>query len=109
MSRNATRCAPSSLAQSVALRLLRRTRLSYNPAPMTAATATPKIDDLALELQRLVPPGGVLTDPGGLFVYESDGFTVAKARPRAVVFPTSTQEVAAVVKLLARRGVQIIP
>src|SRR4051812_18850750 len=80
---------------------------------MTAATATtpapPASDDLATELQRLLPPGGVLTDPGGLFVYESDGFTVAKARPLAVVFPTSTEQVAAVVKLLARRNVPIIP
>src|SRR3954466_6080192 len=94
---------------------------------MTAATATtpaPPADDLATELQRILPSGGVptaparrrtlpaggvLTDPAGLFVYESDGFTVAKARPRAVVFPTSTEQVSAAVKLLARRGVQIIP
>ena len=66
-------------------------------------------DSLTDDLAALVPPGGVLTDPAGLFVYESDGFTVAKARPAAVVFPTSTAEVAAVVKLLARRGVQIVP
>src|SRR5688500_14126625 len=65
--------------------------------------------DLVRELTPLVPPGGVLTDPAGLFVYESDGFTVAKARPAAVVFPTTTAEVVAVVKLLAERGVQIVP
>src|SRR3954469_1854699 len=81
-----------------------------SPLPPTTISAMPAAtDDLAADLQRLLPPGGVLTDPAGLFVYESDGFTVAKARPRAVVFPTSTQEVAGVVKLLARRGVQIIP
>ena len=61
------------------------------------------------DLQRLLPAGGVLTDPEGLFVYESDGFTIAKARPAAVVFPTSTAEVAAVVKLLAERDVPIVP
>src|SRR3954471_18594303 len=79
---------------------------------MTAATATtpaPPADDLATDLQRLLPPGGVLTDAAGLFVYESDGFTVAKARPRAVVFPTCTAQVVDVVKLLARRGIPIIP
>src|SRR5688500_1433841 len=65
--------------------------------------------DLVRELTPLVPPGGVLTDPAGLFVYESDGFTVAKARPAAVVFPTNTAQVVGVVKLLAERGVQIVP
>ena len=43
----------------------------------------------------LLPPGGVLTDPAELFVYECDGFTIAKARPAAVVFPTTTEEVVA--------------
>ena len=40
-------------------------------------------------LKAVLPEGGVLDDPAGLFVYESDGFTIAKARPQAVVFPTS--------------------
>ena len=65
--------------------------------------------DLVSELSAILPPGGVLTDPAGLFVYESDGFTVAKARPGAVVFPTSTEAVVRVVKLLAERDVQIVP
>ncbi len=65
--------------------------------------------DLVDELSAVLPPGGVLTDPAGLFVYESDGFTVAKARPFAVVFPTNTEQVVAVVKLLAARDVQIVP
>src|SRR3954451_24224695 len=80
---------------------------------MTAATATtpvpPASDDLATELQRILPPSGVLTDPAGLFVYESDGFTVAKARPFAVVFPTTTDQVVRIVKLLAERDIQIVP
>src|ERR671914_1860357 len=65
--------------------------------------------ELISRLTESLPPGGVLTDPAGLFVYESDGFTVAKARPGAVVFPTSTEEVVRVVKLLAERDVQIVP
>src|SRR6266850_1582191 len=35
----------------------------------------------------------VITDPAELFVYESDGFTIAHARPAAVVFVISTEEV----------------
>ena len=61
------------------------------------------------ELLRILPASHVVTDPAELFVYESDGFTIAKARPRAVVFPTSTQQVVEIVKLLARHGVQIVP
>src|SRR5687768_7882657 len=75
---------------------------------MTTTTAAP-IHRLIQELTAVVPAGGVLTDPAELFVYESDGFTIAKARPRAVVFPTNLEQVAAVVKLLARHDVQIVP
>ncbi len=65
--------------------------------------------NLIRRLQAMLPDGAVLTDPAGLFVYESDGFTIAKARPRAVVFPMSLEEVIGVVKLLAENDVQIVP
>ncbi len=65
----------------------------------------PIVDDLL----TILPADQVLTDPAELFVYECDGFTIAKARPAAVVFPTGTEQVAAVVSLLARQGVQIVP
>jgi glycolate oxidase len=61
------------------------------------------------ELQTLLSPGAVVSDPSELLVYESDGFTIARARPSAVVFPTTTEQVAQVVKLLSRHDVQIIP
>lgn len=61
------------------------------------------------ELRALIPPDRLLTDPAELYVYESDGFTIAHARPAAVVFPLSTEEVAAVVKTLAKHKVQIVP
>jgi len=60
-------------------------------------------------LRALLPADGVLVDPAELFVYESDGFTIAKARPAAVVFPRSTEDVVAIVKLLSDRNVQIVP
>ena len=61
------------------------------------------------ELIRLLPPDQVVTDPNELLVYESDGFTIARARPAAVVFPQSVEEVVRVVKFLGERGVQIVP
>ena len=47
------------------------------------------------ELRELLP-GRLIADPEELFVYESDGFTIAKARPRAVTFPTTRDEVVAI-------------
>src|SRR5882762_7456040 len=51
----------------------------------------------------------VITDPAELFVYESDGFTIAHARPAAVVFFTSTEEVQAVIRILIKHEAQIVP
>jgi len=80
---------------------------------MTAAAPTASDaaadSDVLSELRAAVPEGALLTDPAGLFVYESDGFTIAKARPRAVVFPGNLEEVIRVVKILARHDVQIVP
>src|SRR5688572_31670224 len=64
---------------------------------------------LIAELKTMLPPGYVITDPAELFVYESDGFTIAHARPAAVVFPTSTDHVVAVIKALVRHGAQVVP
>src|SRR5262245_9816057 len=65
--------------------------------------------DVISELKRLLPPERVVTDPSELYVYDGDGFTIARNVPRAVVFVTSTDEVVRVVKLLAERDVQIVP
>lgn len=61
------------------------------------------------ELTKVVGAAGVLTDPAELVAYESDGFTLARATPGAVVLPTDTDQVAACVKILRRHGVPIIP
>src|SRR5689334_6407122 len=64
---------------------------------------------LLADLRTVLSPEDLVTDPAELFVYESDGFTIAKARPGAVVFPRNTEQVVGVVKRLAARGVQIVP
>lgn len=60
-------------------------------------------------LGAIVGPGGVLDDPAELLAYECDGFPIAKATPTAVVYPTSTQQVAECVRVLAERGVICVP
>lgn len=66
-------------------------------------------DLLISDLRAILPPERVMTDPAELFVYESDGFTIAKSRPSAVVFPDTTQHVAKIVQTLAKHGAQIVP
>ncbi|HMO24878.1 MAG TPA: FAD-linked oxidase C-terminal domain-containing protein [Tepidisphaeraceae bacterium] len=61
------------------------------------------------ELKRIVGSDAVMTDPAELFVYESDGFTIAKSRPGAVVFPRSIGQVQEALKLLKRHSVPIVP
>src|SRR6185436_11099586 len=61
------------------------------------------------ELTNLLGSERVISDPSELYVYDCDGFTIARSTPGAVVFPMSTEEVVAIVKLLAQRDVQIVP
>jgi glycolate oxidase len=64
---------------------------------------------LLSDLQNLFPPDRLITDPAELFVYEADGFTIAKARPAAVCFPLTTDEVVRVMQILSKHDAQIVP
>ncbi len=66
-------------------------------------------DDLIDELREIVGEEGVLSEPEELLVYECDGLPQHKHPPRAVVFPTSTEEASAVLKLLSNHGVSFAP
>ena len=57
----------------------------------------------------MVGGDAVLADDDELLVYECDGLPQHKYRPRAVVFPSSTEETAAVMRVLAREGVPFTP
>src|SRR5688500_2919925 len=72
-------------------------------------SATATAPPLADELLAILPRERVLTDPAELFVYESDGFTIARNTPAAVVFPASVADVVRVVSLLSRLDVPIVP
>src|SRR2546426_6929721 len=54
---------------------------------------------LRRELEGLLGKGAVLSDPEELLVYESDGLTLFQALADFVVFPTSVEQVSAVVRL----------
>lgn len=61
------------------------------------------------ELRVICGADGVASDVGELATFESDAFTLVKARPDVVAFPRSTDEVAAVVRAAGRQGAAIIP
>jgi glycolate oxidase len=63
-------------------------------------------------LGEIVGPSAVFHDAGDLLVYEYDGSVdgaVETARPSAVVLPTTTEQVAAVVRLANEAGLPVVP
>jgi glycolate oxidase subunit GlcD len=67
------------------------------------------VDQFIKNLCAIVGRENVLNEPEELLVYECDGLPQHKHPPRAVVFPTSTEETSEVLKLLAREGVSFAP
>ncbi|MFO0276309.1 MAG: FAD-binding oxidoreductase [Planctomycetota bacterium] len=67
------------------------------------------MDSVERHLRDLLGDRRVLVSPDALLAWECDGFTVHKARPRAVVLPGSTAEVQAVVRLLHGERVPFVP
>jgi glycolate oxidase len=68
------------------------------------ASSMPTLSDserrrLRAAFAAIVGPAAVVTDPSELLVYESDGLTIFRATADLIVFPTSTEQVVACVKL----------
>ncbi|MCS6952703.1 MAG: FAD-binding protein [Bryobacteraceae bacterium] len=59
------------------------------------------------QIAAIVGPRGLLDRPEDLMLYEYDG-SVDKARPELVVFPRTTEEVAAVVRIAAEHGIPVV-
>ena len=67
------------------------------------------MDNLIDNLSAIVGRENVLSKPDELLVYECDGLPQHKYRPRAVVFPSSTEETSAIMRELARANVPFTP
>src|SRR5262249_55661434 len=78
-------------------------QISVNSMP-TSTTA-----DFVDGLASIVGRQGLLTSLSDLLVYECDGYTIEKNKPDVVVFPTSTEQVAQVVKLCGEYRVPFLP
>ena len=76
-------------------------------ASITKTTAIPP--DLVSRLRGVVGNDGVLSAQSDLMVYECDGFVIEKNAPDIVVFPRTTDDVAAIVKICTDAGVPFLP
>jgi len=74
---------------------------------MSTLTASGK-GEIRRVLEAIVGPGGVLSDPDELMVYESDGLTLFRALADFVVFPTSAEHVSAIVKVANRENLPFV-
>jgi glycolate oxidase subunit GlcD len=64
--------------------------------------------DLVVALRGIVGDDACLVRPEELFVYEADGLTLHRARPRAVVLPQEKIQVARIVKACRAVGVPFV-
>ncbi len=64
---------------------------------------------LRAQLAALVGERWIKDDPVSLFTYRSDGLTLHEAEPAAIVFPGTTAELSAAVKILAGAGIPFLP
>ena len=67
-----------------------------------------RISAIAKQLRRICGPEAVLDRPEDLLLYEYDG-GLARSRPNVVVFPQTTEQVAAIVRLANDAKVPIVP
>src|SRR5438094_2005863 len=73
-----------------------------------ATLAVDRKSALRRELEGIVGRDGVLSEPDELLVYESDGLTLFRPLADFVVFPTSAEHVAAVVRLANREALPFV-
>ncbi len=81
---------------------------------MTTALAEPnrsvaRSQQILDRLRAIVGEGSLLFNPDEVLVYECDGFVVDKKSPDVVVFPTTTDQVVAIVKLCNEFDIPFVP
>lgn len=77
--------------------------------PEPKADVLDRREAIVAALRAILPDDAVIADPIGLKPYETDGLPAYRQAPLAVVLPRSTEEVAAVLRLLSRESVRVIP
>ena len=76
------------------------------PAPDPSILA--RRDEILAGLSRLVHPEALITSEDERRAFETDGLTAYRRLPLAVVLPSSTAEVSAVMRYLGQQGVKVV-
>src|SRR5260370_34089202 len=63
---------------------------------------------ILVELQAIVGDRGLISSPEELHTYECDGLTNFRVLPRAVLLPTSTDQVRAIVRVCHRERIPFV-
>lgn len=66
-------------------------------------------NEIVTALSGLVGPGCLISDEDGRRAFDTDAFTAYRRMPLAVVLPTTTSEVSAVLAYCYEHGVRVIP
>ena len=65
--------------------------------------------DIVAGLRALLPGGAVVADDESLAVYDCDALTAIRQKPLCAVLPSTTEEVAAILRYCSEAGVNIVP
>src|SRR3954463_4163140 len=76
---------------------------------MATTTPTAAATDLRTALAAVVGPEHVRDDAGALLTFSTDATPLERGRPDVVVFPATTEEVAAIVRLANERRTPVVP
>ncbi len=77
------------------------------PEPKAAIVA--RREAILADLARLVGPDALVSEPHCLRAYETDGLAVYRQPPLAVVLPSTTEEVAALLRYCKAEGIRVVP
>jgi len=65
-------------------------------------------NDIISEFRQCLSQEAILTQPEDLITYSYDGTPMLREMPKAVVFPTSTEEVATILRLASKNGTPVV-
>src|SRR5690349_15946669 len=77
--------------------------------PEPDAEVLAKRERVVAALREIVPGEGVIATESELRAYECDGLTAYRTLPMAVVLPTSTAQVAAILRFCDAEKVKVVP
>src|SRR5918912_1566888 len=89
--------------------LPRPRRIAAMLMPKPDASILARRQDIIATMRAIVPGEGVITEEDERRAYESDGLTAYRQLPLVVVLPTTTEQVAQVLRYCKRNNVKVVP